>query len=145
MDLWPSSAPNFSSSCKTWATQDNFHCSLGYCQHTEEENIPSHKVVILGSTRSIYNINTICILHQDLLLWIISGHNSKWFSHPGFIGVVLRQEWCTELSKYINLLKPTGYVMHHQFNTQQLYALSTLYVCVLYLSENKQRLVPLTA
>ena len=45
----------------------------------------------------------------------------------------------------INLLKPTGYVVHHQFNIQQLYALPTLYLCVLYLSENKQRLVPLTA
>ena len=44
-----------------------------------------------------------------------------------------------------NLLKPTGYVMNHQFNIQQLYALPTLYLCVLYLSENKQRLVPLTA
>jgi len=33
--------------------------------------------------------------------------------------------------------------MHHQFNIQQLYALPTLYLCVLYLSENKQRLVPL--
>jgi len=39
----------------------------------------------------------------------------------------------------INLLKPIGYVMHHQqFNTQQLYALPTLYLCVLYLPENKQ-------
>jgi hypothetical protein len=45
----------------------------------------------------------------------------------------------------LNLLKPTGHVMHHQFNIQQLYALPTLYLCVLYLSENKQRLVPLTA
>jgi hypothetical protein len=44
-----------------------------------------------------------------------------------------------------NLLKPTGYVMHQQFNIQQLYALPTLYLCVLSLSENKQRLVPLTA
>jgi hypothetical protein len=35
--------------------------------------------------------------------------------------------------------------MHHQFNIQQMYALSTLYLCVLYLSENKQRLVPRTA
>ena len=43
----------------------------------------------------------------------------------------------------INLLKPTGYVMHQQFNIQQLYSLPTLYLCVLYLSENKQRLVPL--
>jgi hypothetical protein len=48
--------------------------------------------------------------------------------------------------KLFNLLKPTGHVMHHQqFNIQQLYALPTLYLCVLYLSENKQRLVPLTA
>ena len=45
----------------------------------------------------------------------------------------------------INLLKPTGHVMHQQFNIQQLHALPTLYLCVLYLSENKQRLVPLTA
>ena len=45
----------------------------------------------------------------------------------------------------INLLNPTGHVMHHQFKIQQLYALPTLYLCVLYLSENKQRLVPLTA
>ena len=45
----------------------------------------------------------------------------------------------------INCLKPTGHVMHHQFNIQQLYTLPTLYLCVLYLSEKKQRLVPLTA
>jgi len=45
----------------------------------------------------------------------------------------------------VNLLKPTGHVMHQQFNIQQLYTLPTLYLCVLYLSENKQRLVPLTA
>ena len=44
-----------------------------------------------------------------------------------------------------NLLKSTDHVMHQQFNIQQLYVLPTLYLCVLYLSENKQRLVPLTA
>jgi hypothetical protein len=43
-----------------------------------------------------------------------------------------------------NILKPTGHVMHHQFNIQQLYALPTLYLCALYLCENKQRFVPLT-
>ena len=43
----------------------------------------------------------------------------------------------------VNLLKPTGHVMYQQFNIQQLYVLPTLYLCVLYLSENKQRLVPL--
>ena len=50
-----------------------------------------------------------------------------------------------ELDRRINLLKPTGYVMHQKFNIQQLYVLPTLYSCVLYLSDNKQRLVPLTA
>ena len=45
----------------------------------------------------------------------------------------------------INILKGEGHVMYQQFNIQQLYALPTLYLCVLYLSENKQRLVPLTA
>ena len=45
----------------------------------------------------------------------------------------------------LNLLKPTGHVMHQQFNIQQMYVLPTLYLCVLYLSENKQQLVPLTA
>jgi len=46
---------------------------------------------------------------------------------------------------HFNLLKSAGYVMHHQFNIQQLYALPTLHLFVLYLSDNKQRLVPLTA
>ena len=46
---------------------------------------------------------------------------------------------------YVNLLKPTSHVMHQQFSIQQLYVLPTLYLCVLYLSENKQRLVPLTS
>ena len=49
------------------------------------------------------------------------------------------------VSMSVTFLKPTGHVMHQQSNIQQLYALPTLYLCVLYLSENKQRLVPLTA
>ena len=49
------------------------------------------------------------------------------------------------MHQQFNLLKSTGYVMHQQFNIQQLYALPTLYSCFFYLSENKQRLVPLTA
>ena len=45
---------------------------------------------------------------------------------------------------HIKLTKNIGHVMHQQFNIKQLYVLPTLYLCVLYLSENKQRLVPLT-
>jgi hypothetical protein len=44
--------------------------------------------------------------------------------------------YCRDM--WFNLLKPTGHVMHQQFNIQQLYVLPTLYLCVLYLSENKQ-------
>jgi len=40
-----------------------------------------------------------------------------------------------------NHFKPTGYVMHHQFNIQQLYALPTLNLCVFYLSELRQWIV----
>ena len=50
----------------------------------------------------------------------------------------------TRKHMFINLLKSTGHVIHQQLNIQQLYVLPTLYLCVLYLSENKQRLVPLT-
>ena len=57
----------------------------------------------------------------------------------------IRSTEITRVVMCIKILKPTGHVMHHQFNIQQLYALPTLYLCVLYLSENKQRLVPLTA
>ena len=49
------------------------------------------------------------------------------------------------LTQFLNLLNPTGHVMHHQFNIKQLYVPPTLFLCVLYLSENKQRLLPLTA
>ena len=35
-------------------------------------------------------------------------------------------------NEHINLLNPTGHLMHQQFNIQQLYALPTLYFRVLY-------------
>ena len=63
------------------------------------------------------------------------------------VGTVIRifHYITADLTVMFNLLKPTGRVMHQQFNIQQLYVLPTQYLCVLYLSENKQRLVPLTA
>ena len=63
------------------------------------------------------------------------------------IHTYLHTIWLTTVSKYtcFNLLKPTRHVMHQQFNIPQLYSLPTLYLRVLYLPENKQRLVPLTA
>ena len=74
--------------------------------------------------------------------------NSTFFHavHPRVHGLPLDEDtWRHEngasymnLCMFLNLLKPIGYVMHKQFNIQQLYALPTLYLCVLYLSENKQ-------
>ena len=42
--------------------------------------------------------------------------------------------------RHINLLKPTGYVIEQEFNIQRMYDLPTLYLCILYLSQNQQRL-----
>jgi hypothetical protein len=36
----------------------------------------------------------------------------------------------------VNILKPTGHVMHQQFNIQQFYVLPTLYVFCIYLRTN---------
>ena len=35
--------------------------------------------------------------------------------------------------KCITLLKPIGHVMHRQFNTQQMYALPTLFMCFVFI------------
>jgi hypothetical protein len=70
--------------------------------------------------------------------------NTTWAGNSEANVHIALESWAY-VGGYINLLKPTGYVMQHQFNIQQLYALSTLYLCVLYLSQNKQLLVQLTA
>jgi hypothetical protein len=61
------------------------------------------------------------------------------------VGECLFTVYITYIDVSVNLLNPTSHVMHQQFNIQQLYALHTLYLCVLYLSENNHRVVSLTA
>ena len=73
----------------------------------------------------------LCLL-RPLVFWY---PNSKLYTD---------EQFTTGLLLLFNLLNPTGHVLHQQFNIQQLYPLPTLYLYVLYLSENKQRLVPLT-
>ena len=78
------------------------------------------------------------VMHQQFNLLKPTGHvMHQQFNLLKPTGHVMHQKF--------NLLNPTGYVMHQQFNIPQLYVLPTLYLCVLYLSENKQRLVPLTS
>ena len=67
------------------------------------------------------------------------------YQHFWFLNFILSFTCKLSFLGIFNLLKSTGYVMHQQFNIQQFYVLPTLYLCVLYLSENKQRLVLLTA
>ena len=56
--------------------------------------------------------------------------------------------FCVTIRRVLNLdinrLKPASNLYNNKFSIQQLYVLPTLYLCVLYLSENNQPLVPLT-
>ena len=94
--------------------------------------------------------------NKHLRFWPETKHYSPHFYPTAFSQQILNcPGWCSVCSStnitsflpnfYLKLSKPTGHVMHQQFNIQQLYVLPTLYLCVLYLSENKQRLVPLTS
>jgi hypothetical protein len=65
--------------------------------------------------------------------------------HTFFRLLIVDGSYLQPLAAKVNLLKLTGYVMHQQFNIHPLYVLPTLYLYVLYLSHNKQRLVPLTS
>jgi len=54
------------------------------------------------------------------------------------INLVLKFKFPPRWDK-VNLLKPTGYVMHQQFNIQQVYALPTLQLCdCIYLRTNSE-------
>ena len=97
-----------------------------------------------------------CPLNEIRLFMLLFGinHYLLWWSYQPitprnvkiqFMKVNLLKPTGDVTHQQFNLIKPTGYVMHQQFNIQQLYALPTLYLCVLYLSEDKERLVPLTA
>ena len=92
-------------------------CEEVLCSRSSRVSSPSVRVLVRLYARTV-------ILKATLNLLNPTGH-------------VMHQQF--------NLLKPTGHVMRQQFNIQQLYVLPTLYLCVLCLSENKQRLVPLTA
>ena len=79
------------------------------------------------------------------LKWISSLAFIKGYGQMGVLLSLLIKLKTIKISPIINLLNPTCHVMHQQFHIQQLYVLPTLYLCVLYLSENKQRLEPLTS
>ena len=114
---------------------------------------PSHRltwsnfeVIFFGENRSKrtenYPFVTLCNTNLSRSLFHTHTHTNK-HTHSFREKMDIPRE--KSLNNRLNLLRPTGHVIHKQFNIQQLYVLPTLYLCVLYLSENKQRLVSLTA
>ena len=73
-----------------------------------------------------------CVFLDQLIVW-------PWkctLSSLDLLGVFCCQyESACFFLKMFNLLKPIGYVMHQQFNIQQLYVLPTLYLCFVFIWE----------
>ena len=112
-----------------------------YCVRTHKRPPPSSAVFPFKLIRIYHNDQQIIQIHihcQFIYLFIYGCLSNT------AVGS-LEYRIVTSNNYVINPLKSTGYVTHQQFNIQQLYALPSLYLCVLYLSEDKQRLVPLTA
>jgi len=119
----------------------------GTCQHQCVVDITRHHIAERsGWTFTVIHLSCSCI--SNIFQTVIR------VSEDG--GGRLRRNVCTchGARQYIaqdpslkcdSPLQSSGHYMYHQFNIQQLYVLPTLYLCVLYLCENKQRLVPLTA
>ena len=70
---------------------------------------------------------------------IDSSHRAGEFSgiHLDFVfkSFQFRQVYLIFIPGFLNLLKPTGHLMHQQFNIQQLYVLPTLYLCLVFIWE----------
>jgi len=89
----------------------------------------------LGASQSVFESSG-----EEIVPLYSPGIQPRFLRSPNKIPTTLNPLWY--LIRFGH--KPTGCVMHQQFTIQQLYALPTLNLCVLYLSENKQRLVSLT-
>ena len=74
----------------------------------------------------------------------MSQQGTKRVGVSGFYNIIVN---LMQLRVFVGLTLYSLLVMscNNRFNIQQLYTLPALYLCILYLSEKKQRLVPLTA
>ena len=103
----------------------NQQCSCSNCNLSNYDNF-AVKVIRLLNSYSSFAFYWIRVSHCFEIVWFFlttQFHNVKLYH-------VLS----------VNLLQPTDHVMHQQFNIQQLYALPTLYLCVLYLRTIPSRL-----
>ena len=120
----------------SWKAFFSFRQKISFCLVSQRSEFLCSSFVIAPSLHFFYLKTDFCIfflwnfpcVKQNKKLKVYASF-TPWSAYTVYEQIFL-----------INLLKPTGHEMH-----QQLYSLPTLYLCVLYLSENKQRLVPLTA
>ena len=116
------------------ATHSGDHCV--YCWEPAFVNLTimaSYCVwsFVQGTCRQVFRFN---IVHCWLGLW------DSWLCGGRLQYNVLQNNIA------LNPLQPSGHYMYRQFNIQQFYVLPTqLYLCVLCVSQNKQRLFPYTA
>jgi hypothetical protein len=79
-----------------------------------------------------------------LPLFVRTSLNKYWFRKGVKLNILILRRWLMHNTVLLTFWSLLVTWCTNRFNIQQLYALPTLYLCVLYLSEKKQRLVPLT-
>ena len=87
-----------------------------------------------------FNVHKSHVLPTQLYLCVLCGSENKQrlFPYTALTGWFVKPRF--------NSLKLSGHYMYHQFNVHKSHVLPTqLYLCVLCVSENKQRLFPYTA
>jgi hypothetical protein len=115
------------------------HNSISLHSATLHHTSPSYTLLHLSTPH--HTSPNYTLLHFTHLHFTTLCYTSPHFTQLHFTTLtdtslpLIRTSLPSHLALRINLLNPTGHVMHHQFNIQQLYALPTLYLCVLYLSE----------
>ena len=85
--------------------------------------------------KPLHELNLVTLRTEFWTNSIITNKTITWIA-PGLeVYYYIMHVYLVISQSSINLLKPIGYVMHHQFNIQQLYALSTPYLCFVFIWE----------
>ena len=119
---------------------------IGWAIATQKEVLVGLNLILRNSTPKIkfnFQIRNFC--NSPIPYGTNSYEFPAFYEHDHFPNLIQSNPAHTFVSHFFKLSKPSGAWCTNRFNIQQFYALPTLYLCVLYLSENKQRPVPLTA
>jgi hypothetical protein len=92
-------------------------------------------MVTICTTSLTFNNSMFCP-HSVFMCLYGSENKQRLFPYTSLTGWFIQQRFKT--------LKPSGHYTYHQFNIHKFHVLLTQYLCVLYGSENKQRLFSYT-